>query len=100
MSLNRHNPFVAALSTLVEPAPAAPHATMEATAGVAMSRAPEQAQHPNFVERLKEWAAFGQAPGAATPNAPAATAPDAQQPWTPEQAENIARARKLFPFYY
>jgi len=88
MSLNRHNPFVASLSTLVEPAPADTTASPE----VATSAGPAEANHPTFIERIENWAAFGQTFGASAPEAPPATALD--------EAEIVARAHKLFPYYY
>jgi hypothetical protein len=84
MSLNRHNPFVASLSTLIEPAPAAPATPAEATAAA-------HKEHPTFLERFESWSAFGQSLGAA-PDAPAADQPD--------EATLQARTRRLFPYYY
>jgi len=84
MSLNRHNPFVASLSTLVEPASGAPASTVPATAF-------REAEHPTFLERFESLAAFGQTLGS-EPDAPAAELPD--------QATIEARMRKLYPYYY
>ena len=81
MSLNRHNPFVAALTTRVEPMPAA---AAQATAAV-------QADPPTFLERFESWAAFGQALGSA-PEVPAGDLPN--------EATIQARTHQLFPYYY
>lgn len=88
MSLNRHNPFVASLSSLVEPAPAAP-AGPEAHKADAASAA--DAGHPTMLERFESWAAFGQTLGA-EPDKPAAELPD-------QAAIDVAR-RKLSPYFY
>jgi hypothetical protein len=84
MSLNRHNPFVASLSTLIEPAPAAPATAVEAAAAA-------HAKPATFLERFESWAAFGQSLGSA-PDAPAADLPD--------EATIQARTRQRFPYYY
>jgi hypothetical protein len=81
MSLNRHNPFVASLSTLIEPAPAT---AVETTAAA-------HAEPATFLERFESWAAFGQSLGSA-PDAPAADLPD--------EATIQARTRQRFPYYY
>lgn len=88
MSLNRRNPFVASLSSLIEPAPAAPVGT-EAHKADAPSVA--EAGHPTMLERFESWAAFGQTLGA-EPDKPAAELPD-------QAAIDVAR-RKLTPYYY
>ncbi len=84
MSLNRHNPFVASLSSLVEPASGAPVSTVPATAI-------REAEHLTFLERFESLAAFGQTLGA-EPDAPAAE--------LPEEATIEARTYQLFPYYY
>jgi hypothetical protein len=81
MSLNRHNPFVASLSTLIEPAPAT---AVETTAAA-------RAEPASFLERFESWAAFAQSLGSA-PDAPAADLPD--------EATIQARTRQRFPYYY
>jgi hypothetical protein len=85
MSLNRHNPFVASLSSLVEPAPAAPAGPEAHKADAA------EAAHPTMLERFESWAAFGQTLGA-EPDKPAAELPD-------QTAIDVAR-RKLSPYFY
>jgi len=89
MSLNRHNPFVASLSSLVEPAPAAPPAPEDHNKADAASAA--DAGHPTMLERFESWAAFGQTLGA-EPDKPAAELPD--------QAAIDAARRKLSPYFY
>jgi hypothetical protein len=81
MSLNRHNPFVAALSTLVEPAPSP-------AVEVAVVRPPE---HPTFLERIESWAAYGQSFGSAS-DVPAGEMPD--------ETTIEVRTHQLFPYYY
>ena len=82
MSLNRHNPFVASLASLVEPAPAAPAPTPAAA---------ESAAPVTFLERIEDWAAHGQT-HAGAPEAPS-------DPITDEAAIEV-RTFKLFPYYY
>lgn len=84
MSLNRHNPFVAALTTLVEPASGAPVPADPATAI-------RDAEHPTLLERFESLAAFGQTFGA-EPDAPAGE--------LPTEATIKARMYQLFPYYY
>jgi hypothetical protein len=84
MSLNRHNPFVAALTTLVEPASGAPVPAVPATAI-------RDAEHPTFLERFESLAAWGQTLGA-EPDAPAGK--------LPTEATIEARTYQLFPYYY
>jgi hypothetical protein len=88
MSLNRHNPFVASLSSLVEPAPAAPASPEAHKADTAIAA---ETGHPTMLERFESWAAFGQTLGA-EPDKPAAELPD-------ESAIELAR-RKLSPYFY
>lgn len=88
MSLNRHNPFVAALSTLVEPTPAAPATATQSTG------APKTDQL-TFRERLESWAALGPAFGTA-PDTPAIELPEEAT----IEATIEARVRKLYPYYY
>ena len=84
MSLNRHNPFVASLSTLVEPAPGAAVSTVPATVT-------REAEHPTLLERIESLAAFGQTLG---------SEPDAPDAELPDQAAIESRVRKLYPYYY
>jgi hypothetical protein len=84
MSLNRHNPFVAALSTLVEPTPAAP----AAPATAAQSMGPRKTEHLTFRAHLESWAALGPEFGTAT-DTPAAE--------LPEEATTETRVRNLYP---
>lgn len=88
MSLNRHNPFVASLSTLVEPTPAAP-----ATPAQAMGA--RKTDQLTFRERLESWAALGPAFGTA-PDTPAIELPEEAT----IEATIEARVRKLYPYYY
>ena len=84
MSLNRHNPFVAALTTLVEPASGAP---VPAGLGTTI----REAEHPTLLERFESLAALGQTLGA-EPDAPAGE--------LPTEATIEARTYQLFPYYY
>ena len=88
MSLNRHNPFVASLSTLVEPTPAAP-------ATVTQGNVAPKTDHLTFRERLESWAALGPAIGTA-PDTPAVELPEEAT----IEATIEARVRKLYPYYY
>lgn len=88
MSLNRHNPFVASLSTLVEPAPAAPATATQSMGAI-------KTDHLTFRERLESWAALGPAFG----TAPATPAVELPEEATIESAIE-ARVRKLYPYYY
>ena len=85
MSLNRHNPFVAALSTLVEPTPA----TVTPALGA------RKTDQLTFRERLESWAAMGPAFGTA-PDTPTVELPED----APIEATIEARVRKLYPYYY
>ena len=84
MSLNPHNPFVAALTTLVEPAPGAP---VPAGLGTTI----REAEHPTLLERFESLAAFGQTFGAA---------PDTSTGELPDEATIKARTYQLYPYYY
>jgi hypothetical protein len=84
MSLNRHNPFVASLATLVEPAPGTPVPAVP-TAHVG------DAQHRTLLERFESLAAFGQTLGAE---------PDASAGTLPEEAAIEAQTYRLYPYYY
>ena len=84
MSLNPHNPFVAALTTLVEPAPGTPMPVVPATAI-------QEAERPTFLERFESLAAFGQTLGAA---------PDTSAGELPNEATIKARTYQLYPYYY
>jgi len=84
MSLNPHNPFVAALTTLVEPASGAPLPAVPATAI-------REAEHPTFLERFESLAALGQTRGAE---------PDSSAGELPTEATIEARTYQLFPYYY
>jgi hypothetical protein len=86
MSLNRHNPFVAALSSLVEPAPAAP-----SQPAIVPSQGTGDALGAAFLERIESWAALGQTHGGA---------PDAPSAELPNEATIEARTFQLFPYYY
>ena len=87
MSLNRHNPFVAALASLVEPAPAMPAGPQcPATDAAVICKA----ARPSFLERLESWVASCQTADAAM-EAPACELPD--------QATIEARARRLIQYY-
>jgi hypothetical protein len=88
MSLNRHNPFVASLSTLVEPAPAAP-VIINPPMGA------RKTAHPTFRERVESWAALGPAFGIA----PATPVVEPSEAATIEAAIE-ARVRRLYPYYY
>jgi hypothetical protein len=88
MNLNRHNPFVAALSTLVEPAPAMP---VGAPVAAPAAPAADPAAHPTLIERIESLAALGQTHGGA-PEAPAGELPDA--------AAIDAQTYRLYPYYY
>ena len=88
MSLNRHNPFVASLSTLVEPAPAAP-------VTITPSKGARKTEHPTFRERVESWAALGPAFGTAV-DTPATELPEEAT----IEAAIEARVRRLYPYYY
>ena len=88
MSLNRHNPFVASLSTLVEPAPAAPATTIP-------SLGARKTDHRTFRERVESWAALGPAFGTAPPTSGVELPVEATI-----EAAIESRVRKLYPYYY
>ena len=85
MSLNRHNPFVAALSSLVEPAPAMPVG--------APIPAPEAAvaAQPTLIARIEALAAMGQTHGGA---------PEEASGELPDEAAIDAQTFRLYPYYY
>jgi hypothetical protein len=85
MNLNRHNPFVAALSSLVEPAPATPvNAPIPAPEAGA-------AAHPTLIERIEALAALGQTHGGA---------PEHASGELPDEAAIDAQTYRLYPYYY
>jgi len=86
MSLNRHNPFVAALSSLVEPAPAMP-----VGAPIPAPEAAGAAAHPTLIARIEALAALGQTHGGA---------PEHASGELPDEAAIDAQTFRLYPYYY
>jgi len=86
MNLNRHNPFVVALATLVEPAvasPVAPQSGANGTAAATRHRA-------TLLERFESLAGLGKALGGSSDAAPCEL---------PDEATILARRRQRFPYF-
>jgi hypothetical protein len=88
MSLNRNNPFVASLSTLVEPFTPESATSVQTPAGAAGGAEPH---HATLLERFESWAALGQTLG---------RAPDASSESPLDEAAVQLRRRQLAPYYY